>query len=134
MDPTRQVPVQICSNTLKFAKCSSFKCAKRHAFIKEIDKPKFLPTKGTIKISLLAVKSPTHFIVKIEEIKKSDKKKWISWKDRNDEIETKLEELQELMKIEKNLTIHASVAVGDICAYFSTKDVKWYRAKVLSVE
>jgi hypothetical protein len=134
MDPNRLVPVEICSNTLKFAKCSSFKCPKRHAFIDEIDQPKFLPTKGTLKVTLLAVRSPCHYIVKVDEIKHSDIENWISWKSRNDEIELMLKEFHELMTIDKNAAIHATIEVGDICAYFSAKEVKWYRAKVLSKE
>lgn len=133
MDPNL-VPVEICSNILKFAKCSSFKCPKRHSFIYEIDQPKYLPTKGTLKVTLLAVRSPNHYIVKVDEIKHSDKENWISWKSRNDEIELMLKEFQELMTIDKNAAIHATIEVGDICAYFSAKEVKWYRAKVLSKE
>lgn len=133
MDPFRQVPVQICSNTLKFAKCSSFKCQKRHAFINEVDQPKFLPTEGTLKISLFAVKNPALYIIKIDEVKISEKSGWISWKKRNDDVEQKLKEFNEHMK-KGNHVIHAAAGIGDICAYFSSHNVKWYRAKVLSTE
>lgn len=133
-DPTpRPVPVQICSNTLKFAKCSLFKCEKRHAFINKVDKPKYLPTKGSMKISLLDVKSPNHYIIKVEEVE-SGKGKWISWKERNEEIENKLNELQKYMRDTCNVIYEEAVIVGKYCAYFSTKHVQWYRALVLSKE
>lgn len=125
---------EICSNMLKFGKCTAINCSRRHAFIKEFDNPQHLPTTGVIKFRLYAVKSPLHFVIKIKECCASENcGEWTSWKEQNKEIEAKLNELQELMGDSDNRVIHAPIVVDEMCAYFHVRDVKWYRAKVINV-
>lgn len=133
VEAQEQKLIEICYNILKFGKCTTINCLERHAFIEHYDKPQYLPTTGMIKFKLYAVKNPLHFVIKIKEVCASENGKWISWKEQNEEIKTKLKELQELMGNSDNRIIQAPIVVDDICAYFHAIDIKWYRAKVIYV-
>jgi hypothetical protein len=121
-------PAQICSRVMDFGNCDVFKCSKRHVLINELDQPQHLPSLGKIKFSLLAIKTPINFVIKISEISIL-KDEWISWEKRNEEIEQCLANIQTFYKDSNTNIIAANAKVGAIFGYFHHM---WYRVRLLS--
>lgn len=81
----------------------------------------------------MALKSPIQYVIKVIEILTTEHEGWISWSKRNADIEEELDAFQEFMSSDSNVK-QGYFSVGDICAYFSAKHVKWFRVRVLSIE
>lgn len=122
----------ICKNVLQFGDCASnWSCKGRHVFI-ESDKPINIPCDGLVKFDICGVRNPSHFIIKIREYLPDGENAWVSRENMNRKVQAALKSFQETMK--KCAVIHVSVKPNDLCAYFKTEDIKWYRCRVLEKE
>ena len=122
----------LCSNILKFATCSRYKCPFRHAFIPD-DVPEFIPQSGKIKCKLIGMNSPLHLVVTVTDYLASNSAEWISYHDKIKMINQGLKELQDYMGDDENQIIDVP-KVGNLYAYLNTQTGKWRRCKVIKLE
>jgi superfamily II DNA/RNA helicase len=131
-DADNEFIVPLCSNILKFASCSRYKCTLRHAFIPD-DKPKFIPREGKIKFKLIGMNSPLHLVVTITDYLAPNSADWISYHDKIKTINQGLKDLQDYMSDDENQIIDVP-KVGNLYGYLDTQTGKWRRCKVIKLE
>ena len=128
-DPSFIDIMPLCTNVLLFGSCPKFNnCKKRHAFIEE-DKPVNIPCDGLVKFDVVGILNAAHYSIKIREYLPLGEKKWIVCEEKYQKIKEKLILMQKVMQ--DTATCQVPVRIGDLCAVFYPKLVKWCRCKVL---
>jgi hypothetical protein len=123
----------ICEHILQFGVCFKEEgCSNRHVFSRAFDESLNLPCNGSLKFNLVGIRNPSHFVIEVLEYLPDGQKKWISCKETLDATRTLLKELQAAMT-ESNI-VYNPVRIGDLCAFFSPKKVKWCRGRVVEKE
>lgn len=121
----------LCSNILKFASCSRYKCLLRHAFIPS-DEPEFIPRCGKIKFKLIKMNSPLHLVMTITHYLAPNSSNWISYRDKNKVIKQGLKCLQDYMINDENQVMDIPI-IGNLYAYYNTIAVQWQRCKIIQL-
>uniref|UniRef100_A0A1A9ZMB3 RNA helicase n=1 Tax=Glossina pallidipes TaxID=7398 RepID=A0A1A9ZMB3_GLOPL len=110
--------VPMCSQILEFGECDEPSCGDRHEIISfdAVTEKDDMPTNGDIRIHVLKVCSPTHYIARLLEHKPLDSSKWL-------EVRRSRKALKFNIKLDlhygdpSNLMQHWPLKPDDLCVY-----------------
>ncbi|XP_037937655.1 putative ATP-dependent RNA helicase TDRD12 isoform X2 [Teleopsis dalmanni] len=118
---------QICPILLECGMCAKSNCSYRH-YLNQYDKMDAVPIFGDLRIVVLKVYSPTHFVARLLEHRSNTAEDW-QQVCRSSEVSLFLMQLDYYYQNEENLVTHNSPQINDICIYKIANN--FHRAKVI---